>query len=180
VFLALTSLLSVLAGDAVQMQGTAERWQAYTYPKIGLKIQIPKWKADIEDGSLLWSFLGYPLVENPVADVQYRVVISAYKYTESQYLRVVRYYSTNNAPDWSNSEHLQTSQMTNEFWIYSRRHIYRTNAACYSCTGRIKRDAHMKPRDVHRLDGEEAILAAEVRRVLDSIVVLSTNSAMKP
>ena len=169
--LAFASLFSSLAdGDG---------WQAHTYPHIGLKLRLPGWKSDVEDQSRMWSLLAYPLVENPVTDVQYRVVISANRYTESQYLRLIRNPGTNSS-GCSNSEHLQTSQMTNAFWIYSRRDIWGTNGFSYSCIGRIKRDAHLKPKAVDHLDADEEKLATQVRQVLDSIEVVATNAVTNP
>ena len=77
------------------------------------------------------------------------------------------------------SQHLLTSQMTNAFWIYTRRDIF-GNGFGYFCDGRIKRDAHLKPKDVNRLDEDERKLATEVQQILDSIEILSTNSVIKP
>jgi len=177
--LALSLAMSCLAEDGNSVGKTNEEWQVHTYPQIGLRIRLPNWKADIEDGDRLWSLLAYPLVKNPAADVQYRVVISANKYSESQYLRLIRNYATNSS-EWSDKEHLQTSQMTNTFWIYTRRDVWCPGGFSYPCTGRIKRDAHLKPKDVNRLDEDEQKLAAEVRRILDSIQVISTNSTHAP
>ena len=158
---------------------TNEEWQVHIYPEIGLKIQLPHWKADIEDHSRMWSLLAYPLVENPAADVQYRVVISANKYTERQYVRLIRNYATNSS-DWSEQEHLRTSQMTNAFGIHARRDVWCPGGFSYPCTARIKRIQNRKPEDLERYGGSEEKLAAEVRRVLDSIVVISTNSTNVP
>jgi len=155
---------------------TNEQWQVHIYPKIGLKIRLPNWKPEIEDQDRMWCLLAYPLVENPTADVQYRVMISANKYTESQYLRLIRNYATNSS-DWLGSEHLQTSQMTNAFWSYTRRDVYRAGGFSYPCTGRIKRIQVRKTEDLARFGGNEEQLAAEVRRILDSIEVISTNPA---
>jgi hypothetical protein len=177
--LALSLAVSCLAEDGVSVGKTNEEWQVHTYPEIGLRLRLPHWKADIEDNGRLWSLLAYPLVENPVTDVQYRVVISANKYTESQYLRLIRNYATNSS-DWSNQEHLQTSQMTNAFWIYIRRDVWCPGGFSYPCIGRIKRDAHLKPKDVSHLDEDEKKLATEVRQILDSIEVLSTNATKAP
>ncbi len=124
----------------------------------------------------MWSLLAYPLVENPAADVQYRVLISASKYTEGQYLRLIRNYATNST-DWANQERLQTSQMTNAFWIYSRRDVWCPGGFSYPCTGRIKRIQNLKPEELEKRGGTEEKLAAEVRRILDSIEVFSTNAA---
>jgi hypothetical protein len=168
-----------IAEDRVSIGKTNEEWRVHTYPEIGLRIRLPDWKADTQDDGRSWSLLAYPLVENPVADVQYRVVISANKYTESQYLRLIRNYATNSA-DWSNQEHLQTSQMTNAFWIYIRRDIWCPGGFSYPCTGRIKRDAQLKPKDVNRLDADEEKLAAAVYRILDSIELVSTNATKAP
>ena len=170
--------LSGSAEDRVSLQKTNEEWQAHTYPKIGLRIQLPNWKTDIEDQGRMWSLLAYPLVENPVTDVQYRVVISAIKLPEEEHLRIYPKPGTNT--DGMNSQHLLTYQMTNAFWIYSRRDVFGSNGFAYFCSGRIKRDANLKPKDVYRLDGDEEKLAIEVRKILDSIEALSTNSAMKP
>jgi hypothetical protein len=168
-----------LAEDGISVQKANDEWHTYTYPKIGLKMQLPNWKPDIEDQGRRWSLLAYPLVENPVTDVQYRVVISTVKLPEEEFLRLYGKPSTN-ISNWVTSAHLQTSQMTNAFWIYSRRDVFGSNGFAYFCEGRIKRDANMKPKNVHRLDGNEEKLAIEVRKVLDSIEVLSTNSATKP
>jgi hypothetical protein len=178
-FLTLCLFLNGSAEDGVSPQKESGEWQLHSYPKIGLKIQLPNWKADIDDQKQMWLLLGYPLVENPVADVQYRVVISARRCTEEQSLRWYPKSSTNTS-EWINLQHLQTSQMTNAFWIYSRRDVFGSNGFAYFCVGRIKRDANLKPKDVHRLDGDEEKLAIEVRKILDSIEVLSTNSTTKP
>ena len=158
---------------------TNEEWQAHVYPEIGLKLRHPHWKADIDDHSRLWSLFAYPLVENPAADVQYRVVITVHKYTQDQYLRLIRNYATNST-DWSDQEHLQTSQMTNAFWIYARRDIWCPGGFSYPCTGRIKRIQNQKPEDLERFGGSEEKLAAEVGRVLDSIEIVSSNSTNAP
>ena len=121
---------------------------------------------------------GY-LVEDPATDFQYRVVVSAYKYTENQYLSLIRNYTTNSA-DWSGLEHLQTSQMTNAFWIFTRRDVYSPGGFSYACSARIKRIQARKTEDLGRFGGSEEKLAAEVRRVLDSIVVFSANSTNAP
>jgi hypothetical protein len=180
----LTALLALslsVCGSADE--GTAartnEEWQVHTYPEIGLKIRLPHWKAEIEDHGRMWSLMAYPLVENPAADVQYRVVISANKYTESQYLRLISNYATNSS-DWSNQEHLQTSQMTNAFWIYTRRDVWYPGGFSYPCTARIKRIQNRKPEDLERFGGSEEKLAAEIRRVLDSIEVVPANSTNAP
>jgi hypothetical protein len=176
---ALSLAMNGFAEDGVSLGKTNEEWQAKTYPEIGLKIRLPHWKADIEDHGRTWSLLAYPLVENPVTDVQYRVEITANKYTESQYLRLIRNYDTNSS-DWSNSEHLHTSQMTNAFWIYARRDIWCPGGFSYPCTGRIKRIQNGKPEDFERFGGSEEKLAGEVRRVLDSIEVVRVNSTNAP
>jgi hypothetical protein len=178
-FLTLCLFLSGSTEDRVSVQKANEEWQAHTYPQIGLKIQLPNWKTDIEDQSRMSSLLAYPLVENPSADVQYRAVISVYKLTEEQYLRLYRKPGTNSS-NWAISQHLQTSQMTNAFWIYSRRDVWGSNGFAYNCSGRIKRIKDRKPEDLERVGGNDEKIAAEVRRVLDSIEVLSTNSATKP
>ena len=177
-FLTLCLFICSSAKDGVSVQNTNEEWQAHAYPKIGLKIQLPNWKADIEDQGRRWSLLAYPLVENPVTDVQYRIVISAIKLPEEERLRIYSKPGTNST-DWMNSQHLQTSQMTNAFWIYSRRDVFGSNGFAFFCEGSIKRDAKLKPKDIHRLDGDEEKLATEVRKILDSIEVLSTNSETK-
>jgi hypothetical protein len=69
-FLTLCLFLSGSAEDVASVQKTNEEWQAHPYPQIGLKIQLPNWKTDIEDQGRRWSLLTYPLVENPVTDVQ--------------------------------------------------------------------------------------------------------------
>ena len=178
-FLTLCLFLCSSAKDGVAVQNTNEEWQAHAYPNIGLKIQLPNWKTDIEDRGRMWSLLAYPLVENPVTDVQYRVVISAIKLPEEEHLRIYPKSGTNST-GWMNSQYLQTSHMTNAFWIYARRDVFGSNGFAYFCEGRIKRDANLKPKDVRRLDGDEEKLAIEVRKILDSIEVLSTNSATKP
>ena len=177
-FLTLCLFLSGSAEDVASVQKTNEEWSAHPYPQIGLKIQLPNWKTDIEDQGRRWSLLTYPLVENPVTDVQYRVVISAIKLPEEEHLRIYPKPGTNST-GWMNSQHLQTSQMTNAFWIYSRRDFFGSNGFAYFCEGRIKRDANLKPKDVHRLDGDEEKLTIEVRKILDSVEVLPTNSATK-
>jgi hypothetical protein len=177
--LALSLSMSGLAEDGVSVGKTNEEWQVHTYPESGLKIRLPHWKADIEDQSRIWCLLAYPLVKNPAADVQYRVLISADKYTKDQYLRLFRNPDTKST-DWSLAEHLQTSQMTNAFWIYSRRDVWCSNGFSYTCTGRIKRIQNRKPEALESLGGSEEKLAAEVRRVLDSIEILPTNSTNAP
>jgi len=178
-FLTLSFFLTGSAEDAVSVQKTNEDWQVHTYPRIGLKIKLPNWKTDIEDQGRRWSLFAYPLVENPVDDVQYRVVISAIKLPEKEHLRIYPKPATN-SPEWMNSQHLQTGQMTNAFWIYSRRDVFGSNGFAYFCEGRIKRDANLKPKDIHQLDGDEDKLAIEVRKILDSIEVLAANSVTKP
>jgi len=177
-FLTLCLFLCSSAKDGVAVQKTNEEWQTHTYPKIGLKMQFPNWKADIEDQERRWSLMAYPLVENPITDVQYRIVISAVKLPEEEFFRLYRKPNTN-ISDWATSAHLQTSQMTNVFWIYSRRDVCDSNGFAYGCIGRIKRVKDRKPEDLERIGGNNEKLAAEVRRVLDSIEVLSTNSATK-
>jgi hypothetical protein len=105
-------------------------------------------------------------------------VISAIKLPEEEHLRIYPKPGTNST-GWMNSQHLQTSQMTNAFWIYSRRDVFGSNGFAYFCEGCIKRDANLKPKDVHRLDGDEEKLTIEVRKILDSVEVLPTNSATK-
>jgi len=178
-FLALVPLLSDLANDGVSEQKASDGWLAHAYPQIGLQLHLPDWKADIDDQKRMWLLLGYPLVENPVTDVQYRVVISARRCTTEQHLRWYPKSSTNTS-EWMNLQHMQTSQMTNAFWIYSRRDVFGSNGFAYFCEGTIKRDAHLKPKDVNRLDADEEKLATEVRAILDSIEILSTNSVTKP
>jgi hypothetical protein len=178
-FLTLSLFLTGSAEDAISSQETNEAWQTHAYLRIGLKVKLPNWKTDIEDQGRRWSLFAYPLVENPVTDEQYRVVISAIKLPEKEHLRIYPKPGTNST-DWMISQHLQTSQMTNAFWIYSRRDVFGSNGFAYCCVGRIKRDAHMKPKDVHQLDREEERLAFEARKILDSIETLSTNPATKP
>src|SRR6266851_8932998 len=60
--LALSLAMSCLAEDGNSVGKTNEEWQVHTYPQIGLRIRLPNWKADIEDGDRLWSLLAYPLV----------------------------------------------------------------------------------------------------------------------
>ncbi len=175
VLLAFVSLFNDFAKADLPLQKTGDGWKSY--PQIGLQLQLPDLKADIDDQNRMWSFWGY--VANPVADVQYRVVISAHKCTTEQHLRWYPKSGTN-ANEWMNLQHLQTSQMTNAFWIYSRRDVFGPNGFAYFCEGRIKRDAHFKPKDVNHLDAEEEKLAEEVRAILDSIKILSTNSAANP
>ena len=172
----IVTLLTFVCGwaeDGVSVQKESGGWQPHPYPKMGLKIQVPDWKADIKDQNQIWSLFAYPLVENPVSDVQYRVAISAQKLTEEQYLRYYREPGSNSL-DWINSEHLQTSQMTNDWWILSRRDVFGSNGFAYRFKGHIKRIP--KPKDTERVGGEDEKLAAQVRRILESIEVLSTNS----
>ena len=177
-FLALASLLNGLADDSTSVQKTNDVWQSHIYHQIGLKLQFPSsWKADVSDQGRLWDLFAYPLVENPITDVQYRIVISAIKLPEKEHLRI--YPNGTNSENWMISQHLLTSQMTNAFWIYTRRDIF-GNGFGYFCDGRIKRDAHLKPKDVNRLDEDERKLATEVQQILDSIEILSTNSVIKP
>jgi hypothetical protein len=179
IIMALLTFVCGSAEDRVTVQKESGEWQPFTYPKIGLKIQLPNWKADIEDQSRMWSLFAYPLVEKPAADVQYRVVISAHKFTREQHRRFFPESGTNST-DWMNSQHMQTSQMTNAFWIYVRRDVFGSNGFAYNCSGRINRDAHLKPKDMNRLDEDEKKLATEVRQILNSIEVLSTNLVTKP
>jgi hypothetical protein len=112
IFLAFASLLNGLADDGVSVQKTNDRWETNTYSQIGLKLQFPSsWKADVDDQGRRWSLLAYPLVENPVSDVQYRIVISAVKLPEEEHLRI--YPKGTNSENWMISQHLQTGQMTN-------------------------------------------------------------------
>jgi hypothetical protein len=178
IFITLLAFVCSVAKDTAPIQNDSEGWQSHAYPTIGLKMQLPNWKADIDDQKQMWLLLGYPLVENPVADVQYRVVISARRCTKEQHLRWYPESSTNSS-EWINLQHLQTSQLTNAFWIYSRRDVFGSNGFAYNCSGRIKRDVHLKPKDVNRLDDDENKLATEMRQILDSIEVLSTNSVTK-
>jgi len=168
-FLTLASLLNCLGNDG---------WETNTYPQIGLKLQFPtSWKVDVGDQGRRWDLFAYPLVENPITDEQYRIVISAIKLPEKEHLRI--YPKGTNSTNWMISQHLLTSQMTNAFWIYTRRDIF-GNGFGYVCAGRVKRDAHLKPKDVNHLDENEGKFATEVRKVLDSIEILSTNSVTKP
>ena len=154
IFLAVAPSLSDLADDAISVQKASDGWQTHAYTQIGLQLRLPSWKADIEDQKRMWSLLGYPLVANPVTDVQYRVVISARRCTMEQHLRWYPRSGTNTS-EWMNLQHLQTSQMTNAFWIYSRRDVFGSNGFAYFCEGTIKRDANLKPKDVNRLDEDE-------------------------
>ena len=173
--LIITLLALVYSSAEDGINGQKEEWQTYSYPQIGLKVRLPNWKADIEDQHRMWSLFAYPLVENPATDVQYRVVISAQRCTGEQYLRWYHKSGTNTS-EWMNLQHMQTSQMTNAFWIYSRRDVFGSNGFAYFCVGRIKRNVNFKPEDVHHLEGDEEKLATEVRQILDSIETTSTNS----
>jgi hypothetical protein len=61
-----------------------------------------------------------------------------------------------------------------------RRDVFGSNGFAYNCTGRIKRIHNPKPENIKRVGGDHEKIAAEVQRILDSIEVLSTNSASKP
>jgi len=168
-FLTLASLLSCLANDG---------WETNTYPQIGLKLQFPSsWKADVSDQGRRWDLFAYPLVKNPVTDVQYRIVISAIKLPEKEHLRI--YPKETNSENWMISQHLQTSQKTNEVWIYFRRDIF-GNGFGYVCSGRIKRIQNRKSEDLKSVGGDECQITAEARHILDSVEILSTNSVTKP
>jgi hypothetical protein len=152
-----------------------KEWQTNTYPTIGLKMQIPHWKVDFDDQKRRWFLFAYPLVENPNDDAQYRVVISVLKLPEKEHLRIYPKGGTN-ASDWINSQHLQTSQMTNAFWIYVRKDVFGSNGFAYYCSGRIKRIPNPEPDAIQKFGGEEGMLAEDVQRILDSVEVLPTNS----
>lgn len=149
-------------------------WPTNIYAKIGLKIQLPHWRADIDDQEKMWSLMAYPLVENPAADTQYRVVISVFKLTEKQHLRLNPKPGTNSF-DWMNSQHLQTGQMTNALWIFFRRDVFRSNGFAYKCVGRVKRVSDTKLSALQQAGGNEEKLAVDVQRILDSIEELPTN-----
>jgi len=150
-------------------------WQTNTYPKIGLRMQLPHWKVDVDDQQMRWFLFAYPLVENPNDDAQYRVVISVLKLPEKEHLRIYPKSGTNSS-NWINSQHLQTSQMTNAFWIYARKDVFGSNGFAYNCTAHIKRIPNPKPDAIQNIGGEEGKLAADLQRILDSIEVLPTNS----
>jgi hypothetical protein len=130
---------------------------------------------DIDDQNREWFLFAYPLVKNPNDDAQYRVVISALKLPEKEHLRIYPKAGASSS-DWMNSQHLQTSQFTNAFGIYIRRDVFGTNGFAYYCSGRVKRIPNPKPDAVQQVGGEEGKLVADLRRILDSIEVLPTNS----
>jgi hypothetical protein len=108
-FLTLASLLNCLGNDG---------WETNTYPQIGLKLQFPtSWKVDVGDQGRRWDLFAYPLVENPITDEQYRIVISAIKLPEKEHLRI--YPKGTNSTNWMISQHLLTSQD-----LYPQRHIW--------------------------------------------------------
>lgn len=157
---------------ADSMSEDSGKWQTHVYPKIGLKIQLPQWKAEIDDQDKMWLLLAYPLVENPAADVQYRVKVSVYRLTAEQHRRL---YPTGDSSGWMNSQHLQTSEMTNAMWIYARQDVFGSNGFAYCCSGRVKRIPVLKS-GVQPVGGPEEKLATDLHQILDSIEVLSTNS----
>jgi hypothetical protein len=172
--LAMFACGNILSSGAEPLSEAQGEWKTQIYPKIGLKMDLPPWKMDIDDQDRSWSLLAFPLVENPASDVQYQVLVSAIKLPEQQYLRFYRD-PRHKLSDWANSEHLQTSQMTNDFWIYTRRDVVGSNGFAYNLTGRVKRLASAHADLAQRTGGSEEKLAAEVRRILNSIEVLSTN-----
>jgi hypothetical protein len=147
-------------------------WQTRVFPRIGLTMQLPLWKSEIEDQDRMWVLLAYPLADHPVADVQYRVLVSVSKLTKQQQQRN----RGTNSLDWINLEHLQTSEMTNALWIYARRDVVSSNGFAYICTGRVKRSPSVKSDAPQQMGEQEKVFAAGIRRILDSIEVVSTNA----
>src|SRR6266567_3165518 len=156
---AMFSFACILSSNAESATEKRGEWQTHAYPKIGLKIDLPPWKLEIDDQDRRWTLLAFPLVENPASDVQYRVLVSAFKLTEQQY---VRFYRTPGLKlsDWANSEHLQISQITNAFWIYTRRDVMGSNGFAYNFSGRVKRIAVPSPGAAQQAGGSEETLAA--------------------
>jgi hypothetical protein len=152
-------------------------WQMHTYPNIGLRMLLPRWKVDIDDQERRWSLFAYPIVENPAADVQYRVVVSIVKLTNEQHLRIYPKAGTNTF-EWMNSQHMQTSCMTNDFWIYARKDVFGSNGFAYYCSGRIRRISNPKPETIQQVGGDEGKLIVDAQRILDSIQVLLTNKSV--
>ena len=166
---------SHLLSNADPVNKLNQVWQTNTYPEIGLRIQLPNWKVDIDDQKRRWFLFAYPLVENPNDDAQYRVVISVLKLPENEHLKIYPKGGTNSS-DWMNSQHLQTSQMTNAFWIYARKDIFGPNGFAYNCTAHIRRIPNTEPDAIKKIGGEEGKLAVDLQRILNSIEVLPTNS----
>jgi hypothetical protein len=152
-----------------------EVWQTNTYSKIGLKIRLPNWNLDVDDQNRRWFLFAYPLVETPNDDAQYRVVISVLKLPETEYLRIYPKVSTKSS-DWINSQHLNTSQMTNTFWIFFRKDILCTNGFAYNCTAHIKRIQNPEPDSIKKIGGDERILTADLLQIFDSIEALPANA----
>jgi len=136
------------AADGISVSGTNEQWQLHTYPEIGLKMRLPSWKADIEDQGRRWSLLAYPLVQNPVADVQYRVM----NHGEQVYRKSVPQIGSQITPPilltGPSKSNLQTSQMTNAFWIYIGGMSGALAASLTHAAGVSKGNPHLKPKDV--------------------------------
>jgi hypothetical protein len=107
-------------------------------------------------------------VKDPSADVQYRFLITIAKFTQEQHLRVFPKAGPNSS-EWMNSQHLQTSFMTNAVWIYARRDVFASNGFAYKCSGRIKRISSSETNAIQQFGGEDGELVADLQRILDSI-----------
>lgn len=173
-FLSIILCLIFLTGFA---EDTAQKrdneWQTNTYPKIGLQLKHRGWNADIEDQPKSWMMLAIPLVKNPEADVQYRLVVTIGKLSKEEHLR---WFPKSGPGGWANSQHLEMSFSTNEFWIYCRKDIFSTNGFAYTCVGRIKRDVHFKAKDPNHLDKDDEALKSDLSEVFNSIKVLPSES----
>ena len=161
--------------NAAPLNESTEQWPTYIYTNINLEMQLPPWKVDVDDQGRRWSLFAYPLVENPTADSQYRITISVIKLTEKQHIRIYPKTSTNSS-EWMNLQHLQTSQMTNDFLIYARRDVFGSNGFAYFCTARIKKIPNTESNIIYTTSGGDGKLTADVLRILDSVKVVATNT----
>lgn len=164
----LKAILLMIGVISLQSSTKADSSLSETYTNINLKMQLPSWKMDIDDQTRRWNLLAYPLVENPVADVQYRIVISIIKLPLDEHLRIYPK-ANSNLSDWMHSQHLSASQMTNDSWVYVRKDIFGTNGFAYYCSGRVKRIPESKSQMVGGADNE---LAEHLEEIFNSIEIL--------
>ena len=157
---------------------------------IGLKMQLPHWKADMQDQAQTWSLGVYPVGNDPhqvypdgphraLNDpaIQHLVLLSAQKLSEAEYAGLCRQFGTNAPGNRTAFPH--TTQRSNQFWIAIHRDVYGASGSVYKCQGLVQRISKERAErlKVTWLDAEK--LAAQVWRVFDSIEV-STNATKTP
>jgi hypothetical protein len=177
-FLALLSLPLHCVGAEAMGVPTANEWQTNTYPEIGLRIQLPQWKAVINDQATRWFLSAHQVEEeDPVPANRYRVMVSVEKVPYEEYEKLYRIYGTNAPEHWGNSAHPRTDQRTNQFWIAIRRDVYGTNGFVYRCDGAIRRSPKLEPERLNAIGGTDEKVTAEMCRVIANIEVVYSKPA---